>query len=539
MDSRQDRIVDAVFREGLEQGRERPSTDLWDRIEEELEGEESPKAVIPIWKIWSVAATVALLIALGYIGYLSMDEPTVDAGLAQQEQASDGDQINKHLKQSRQSVAMDDAQDAATNGQTTSSENPLLNRAANELALDEGRANAEDGTAAAIAPTNASNTTKSTRRRSDSGQGDLANAATSSAVQTAGNGTGNKSSQLNAATGGAASDATNDSFDQTGGGTVAGAAMADQTRNDITNPTIQRMDLRGAALPTETYSLAIATRPGSEHPDLKDLFEGEDWETGEESDRGALAWSMGGFFGPGTATAAAAGPATELSASTPDQLGTPGLDSESATNSSDETEVNFAYSTGIQFGLGFGKRFSLQSGLNFGSFSGDRIEYQTRSQLVGYESSDGGVQLIDPYSNPQNPTTIEDFLGSPGVTSNRVYAARTDTVRTGFSYRFLEVPLMLRYNFINRRFKYYLASGFSANLLSRYSEDVEGSLPVTRFAPSQLNFLVSTGVEYELFRSVNLRVEPLARFGVWSREESLSNRTFNTFGLNTGLTIHF
>ena len=97
---------------------------------------------------------------------------------------------------------------------------------------------------------------------------------------------------------------------------------------------------------------------------------------------------------------------------------------------------------------------------------------------------------------------------------------------------------MVSYNILNRRTKCFVSSGVSANLLSTLTLGENGS-PQSTPGPTQMNLLMSTGVEYQIRKTFSFRMAPLFRYGLFSKDDLVGNKAFNSFGFNTGLNFHF
>jgi hypothetical protein len=211
-------------------------------------------------------------------------------------------------------------------------------------------------------------------------------------------------------------------------------------------------------------------------------------------------------------------------------------------NSSEQSHIS--YSGGVGFAYKISDKLSVQSGLYYSSIG----------QQVGGINSFGGFMPFDYTKGDHN----FEVMTSNGVvytnnadiflfdrTGDRVLTRYTndvfDPAKANLSYisnslyqnfGYLEMPLILRYKFIDRTIDFNVMGGLSYNLLinnSVYTTMDGNRYPVGKTAGLN-QFMVSSslgmGMEYNLSEKFSLNLEPTFRYYL------------NPFGLNTGTRTH-
>ena len=211
-------------------------------------------------------------------------------------------------------------------------------------------------------------------------------------------------------------------------------------------------------------------------------------------------------------------------------------------NSAEQSHIS--YSGGVGFAYQISDKLSVQSGLYYSSIG----------QQVGGINSFGGFMPFDYTKGDHN----FEVMTSNGVvytnnadiflldrTGDRVLTRYTndvfDPAKANLSYisnslyqnfGYLEMPLILRYKFIDRTIDFNVMGGLSYNLLinnSVYTTMDGNKYPVGKTAGLN-QFMVSSslgmGMEYSLSEKFSLNLEPTFRYYL------------NPFGLNTGTRTH-
>lgn len=218
--------------------------------------------------------------------------------------------------------------------------------------------------------------------------------------------------------------------------------------------------------------------------------------------------------------------------------------------SSDETnylakEFEVLHST-VQKSIGFeaklgyrlGNNWEIESGLSLSRIDGHMLtSYNVEQQLTT-------VNIVE-FPVPSRTGDGYDIITTTEVSS--VSNFDRDTLSSTYTLQTVEVPLQVRYVGRMGNFSYFVSSGVSAVLYtqlkeesvsSRYNdvryERVRGSAQ----APS-VNLLVGAGLGYRLGRSLEIRVEPQYRRGLFTHRKSILNENRKSLGLNTGFVYSF
>ncbi|MEM9024909.1 MAG: hypothetical protein AAGB22_14275, partial [Bacteroidota bacterium] len=156
-------------------------------------------------------------------------------------------------------------------------------------------------------------------------------------------------------------------------------------------------------------------------------------------------WLLAGHYGPAVASA-------QLASGT----GTPEfseLANANALPTEANSDVNGAYSTGMQFGYRVGDRLEIYSGFSYTSLDGT---------VTSFVSDQGALlTLANEAANSGTLNEPDGFLGLVEVNTLQ------DSASSNYQFQYMELPIALRYHLVNRRLKYYVASGVSAQLFSR------------------------------------------------------------------------
>ncbi len=197
-------------------------------------------------------------------------------------------------------------------------------------------------------------------------------------------------------------------------------------------------------------------------------------------------------------------------------------------------------SIGFDAKLGYrlGNNWEIESGLSFSRINGHLLtSYNVEQQLTT-------VNIVE-FPVPSRTGDGYDIITTTEVSS--VSNFDRDTLSSTYTLQTVEVPLQVRYVGRMGNFSYFVSSGVSAVLYtqlkeesvsSRYNdvryERVQGSAQ----SPS-VNLLVGAGLGYRLGRSLEIRVEPHYRRGLFTHRKSILNENRKSLGLNTGLVYSF
>ncbi|MEI6048033.1 MAG: outer membrane beta-barrel protein [Bacteroidota bacterium] len=218
-----------------------------------------------------------------------------------------------------------------------------------------------------------------------------------------------------------------------------------------------------------------------------------------------------------------------------------------------------SYSGGVAFTYKISKRFSVQSGLYYSSLG----------QEVDGINSFGGFQRYDITKGDRNFEVLttsgtvytnngDVFLISTGP-GNRVITAYTNdvfdpekaslqplnnTLRQNF--RYLELPVVLRYKFIDKKIDFNLIGGLSYNMLVNNSvfTIIDGSKyqigKTEGLNPISLSSSIGMGMEYSFSEKLSMNLEPTFRYYLnpFNQATGSTIRPYS-FGIFSGLSYKF
>ncbi len=210
-------------------------------------------------------------------------------------------------------------------------------------------------------------------------------------------------------------------------------------------------------------------------------------------------------------------------------------------SSSEQSQIS--YSGGVGFAYKISRKFSIQSGLYYSSVG----------QEVGGISSFGGFRPYDYTKGDDNfkvltstgliyTSNSDVFLldGSGDRVQTRYTRDVFDPAKANLSYlssslyqnfSYLEMPIILRYKFIDKTIDFNLIGGLSYNLLVNNSVHtmVDGNkykVGTTDLNPFMVSSSLGMGMEYNLSEKFSLNLEPTFRYYL------------NPFGSIPGITVH-
>ena len=209
-----------------------------------------------------------------------------------------------------------------------------------------------------------------------------------------------------------------------------------------------------------------------------------------------------------------------------------------------------------------GKRWSVQSGVYYSGLaqtSGNSTYGGSKNSLVADDASkylttkvnvDAATNIISMNSS----AGVIEFSGIPSkvvignnIESNSMASAVfVSDARFTQNFEYVEIPLYLRYNVLNKRFGIEMMGGFSSNLLVGNQTYIESNLGKTLVGKTNdmevMNYSGTLGVgfKYGLSKSFFLNLEPRVKYYLNSlnTNESVSYKPY-TIGVFTGLSYQF
>lgn len=482
MNNRQDNHTDRLFREKLSGARVSPSPRAWDGIAGGLD-QEDRKRRRAAWIWWSAAASLLLLMTVGFILFLSGDKDNKGVSNSFAEDRSPAD---TNLRPSDRSPKLDDKKaDTFALNREESSSAPKANILTNESGIPASKANrnaSQTGGKHSLTPQ--LRKPKATFAENLLGREDF---------QTPTNPILSKLGQPTL-------DPRGVQIGQKRYGLEKGFAFkAIPQDQEGLQPNKEQIEA-----PSEGDLIPLLEEAFAHHEEKADSR--NDKKKREKKKR-KQRWKMGGQFSPDYALASSAAPP-----------GSPSIFSNAADlNASLKREATPTYPS-----------FAFTTGLNVGYEVSDRVDIQSG---VLYSSRLGNSQAV--YSYQRSGASF----------------ATTESVEANYNFTFLEVPLRVKYDVVQKdRFNYYVSSGVSGNLFLDYKANLDSEISnqtldlgenASTLQPSQLNVLVSTGVEYKLAKDLSINFEPTLRLNAVTSDYSFAKNAPGSLSLNTGVNYRF
>ena len=233
-----------------------------------------------------------------------------------------------------------------------------------------------------------------------------------------------------------------------------------------------------------------------------------------------------------------------------------------------ETHV-FTFSAGGKITYNLSDKWSISSGIYYAVkgqttnvADNNQEVVDTTKNLIYYSSS------LGTYSSPNN--TLQQLQVSTSVksksSSSLVYLSAADMKETviamNYNYtsreklEFLEIPLLIKYNLVNKRFNFYALAGISTNVLlnarsyvhniirdkqtnEMYNDDnVASTVSHFRLIHGGLSF--GFGFQYKIIPKLSIGVEPSFRAAITPINKNSSISTFPfVIGIGTSVNYHF
>ncbi len=219
----------------------------------------------------------------------------------------------------------------------------------------------------------------------------------------------------------------------------------------------------------------------------------------------------------------------------------------------------FSYSGGVALTYNLNKRFSIQSGLFYSSVGQDVNGINSFSGFNKYDNTKGDHNFEVLTTNGNVVTNNSDvFLFADGSSERLITSFNKDvfdpqkasldyinnTMRQNFSY--LELPVFLKYKFIDRTVDFNLIGGFSYNFLVNNSvyTVVDGNKYMIGTTEGINMFSLSSslgmGMEYNISNKLSLNLEPTFRYYM-NNFNNVAGSHFHpySFGIFSGISYKF
>lgn len=218
-----------------------------------------------------------------------------------------------------------------------------------------------------------------------------------------------------------------------------------------------------------------------------------------------------------------------------------------------------SYSGGVVFSYKVNKRFSIESGLLYSSIGKEIEGINSFGGFQKYATSKGSHNFEVLTSTGSVLTNNSDIFLASTTGNDRILTNYTNDVfdpqKASLQYinnslnqnlSYLELPILLRYKFIDKTLDFNLVGGLSYNLLvknSVYTVTNDGKYPVGQtegLNPVSISSSLGMGMEYNLSGNFSLNLEPTFRYYLNPFNE-IAGSTFHpySFGIFSGLSFKF
>lgn len=200
--------------------------------------------------------------------------------------------------------------------------------------------------------------------------------------------------------------------------------------------------------------------------------------------------------------------------------------------------INFSYGIGASYAIT--KRLSIKTGVNR-----LKVSYDTENVLA-FESANPNIGT--PFRNVKldNNTNVM-FLSANNISFGQVPDEFTSTLESQLKQElgFIEIPMELKYNIINKKFGLNLISGFSVLFLDDnnvYSvvNDVETYIgQATNINNTSYSANFGLGLDFEVTEHVNFNIDPMFKYQINTFKDTSGDFRPFVAGIYSGINIKF
>jgi hypothetical protein len=228
-----------------------------------------------------------------------------------------------------------------------------------------------------------------------------------------------------------------------------------------------------------------------------------------------------------------------------------------------------AYAGGIHIAYATGRRLSVQSGIYYSRYGQEINKIETYNykyteyfsegtasgRFISVYNSTGVISIDNPVSAGYDKVVsnyideTSDFSsqnGLIGINNSGIVPSEDINVTLTQYFDYLELPLLVKYKIIDRKFDFSLSGGIVTNFMVGNVVNIEQNGEKTRFGATtninQVNYLGSFGVgfEYPLVSGFAISIEPRFRYYINPIDKSsLINVHPYSFGFFAGISYVF
>ncbi|ALJ05539.1 hypothetical protein APS56_10585 [Pseudalgibacter alginicilyticus] len=212
-------------------------------------------------------------------------------------------------------------------------------------------------------------------------------------------------------------------------------------------------------------------------------------------------------------------------------------------NNSKTAEANMSY--GISASYAVNNKLSIRSGINkvnLGYNTNNVVVFETLSK------SSSSSLLSNVKASSQNANALENVAlvsGDNFESNEAVNLTSNSKTSINQSFGYIEVPLEIQYNLLNKKLGVNLIGGFSSFFLSdnELFSEVEGNRTPIGEATNINNISYSAnfglGFQYKFTKKLNLNLEPMFKYQIKTFNNTSGNFTPYFIGVYTGIGFKF
>ena len=197
-----------------------------------------------------------------------------------------------------------------------------------------------------------------------------------------------------------------------------------------------------------------------------------------------------------------------------------------------------SFSTGINLKYDLSSKWSLITGANYSP-----ITKSATVETMYAEANDANeIHFLLPTSNGVIEMPLDD--NHPNLLPGDSLNAKLVCNQT---IKFINVPLMVRFQLTKKKFIYYFNGGFSMNFIVQEKMKINMSNSemtiinhINGLKKMNYGVLIGAGVQYNLYNDFGVYIEPMFRGSLTSITHNTNVNSYPfTLGLNLGFSLHF
>jgi hypothetical protein len=195
------------------------------------------------------------------------------------------------------------------------------------------------------------------------------------------------------------------------------------------------------------------------------------------------------------------------------------------------TENKQSFAGTVALGYRLSNTWDVVSGVKYSQWNGSQNAY--------YDSEVTKFQTIITSVASSNGDGTKSFSNQQESIAYKKYFS--DTLQAEYRLTLIEVPLMVRYNRTKNQWNYFVNTGFSGVISSKYSAQYKsneigtGEVVERKNGLSAVNFILGAGVEYSVSKKAAVQFSPQFHHGMSVGKNSDFKSGLSSFGIFAGL----